>query len=255
MIFYVVLTSIGAGLAAGGLLYLAFKSVKTPLLPRINLPSFELTSEAVGLKADDRHLKFGAVAGFLAGLMLSWGTRYTILAAGFGCAVAIFVVELATRLYERRQADARRQEIVVLFDTVELYMRAGMPAQHALAAAKTLTPNLRPAVNRALTYWPSGSAKALEVLREEISLPEGDILVSLLSQIVQSGIENLEGVIRREARRLEQMRDAAEKARITLRPLYLVLYRALPLVASLGMFAGALFMRVSLILKEAGLWK
>lgn len=236
MILYIVLISIGAGLAAGGL-----------------LSSFELTSEAVGLKAVDRHLRLGAVAGFLIGLLLSWGTRYALLAAGFGCAVAVFAVELATRLYERKQTDARRQEIVVLFDTIELYMRAGMPAQHALAAAKALTPKLRPAVNHALTYWPSGSAKALDVLREEIRLPEGDILVSLLSQIVQSGIENLEGVIRREARRLEQMRDAAEKARITLKPLYLVLYRALPLVASMGMFAGALFMRVSLILKDAGL--
>lgn len=251
---YVALISVSMGLIAGGLLYLIFRTVKTPQLPRINLPSFELTSEAVGLKADNRHLKFGAAAGFLTGLMLSWGTHYMMLAASLGCVAAVFVIELAMRLHEERKINARRQEIMVLFDTIELYMRAGMPAQHALSAAKVLTPNLRPAVNRALIYWPSGSAKALEVLRKEISLPEGDILVSLLSQIVQSGIENLEGVIRREARRLEQMRDAAEKARITLKPLYLVLYRALPLVASLGMFAGALFMRVSLILKEAGLW-
>ncbi|MDN5375114.1 MAG: hypothetical protein PWQ39_154 [Thermacetogenium sp.] len=252
---YSVLASIGAGLAAGGLLYLAFKSIKRSFSPpKVKLPSFKMASGSTGLKADNRFLKFGATAGFLVGLILSWGTHYALFAAVVGGAIGVFAVETAARLRERSWVDARRQEIVVLFDTIELYMRAGMTAQHALAAAKVLTPNLRTAVNRALMYWPSGSAKALEILRREINLPEGEILVSLLNQIVQSGVENLEGVIRRESRRLEQMRDAAEKARITLKPLYLVLYRALPLVASLGMFAGALFMRVSMILKKAGLW-
>jgi hypothetical protein len=124
---------------------------------------------------------------------------------------------------------------------------------HALQAAKLLTPALKPAINKALVYWPAGSAKALEIFRREVDLPEADILTALLAQIERVGISNLEGVIRREADRLQRMREAAERAEINRRPTYMMLYRALPLVSAMGMIAGVLFMHVASTLRSAGI--
>ncbi|MDI6906439.1 MAG: hypothetical protein QMC81_02965 [Thermoanaerobacterales bacterium] len=204
--------------------------------------------------ASDRAAAVAGMAGLAGGMILTWGSSamgYAGVFAGLALAVGAKVV---FRWRLNAQKVVRQKEIVVLFETVELYMRAGMPLHHALAAARMLTPSLRRAVGEALTYWPGGPAKALEVLREKIDLPEADILASLLLQIEQAGIDNLEGIVRREGKRLEQLRDAADRARINIRPLYLVLFRALPLVACLGMIGGALFMHVRDVLQAAGLW-
>lgn len=249
---YALAAAAGAGVAAAGLVWAAVSSgVATHLKRAAVLPpaAAALTSYRFNLRFGRRE-KMAAAAGAAAGMALAWGSAASVLlgaAAGYGCAY------LYAKLKAEREEDARRREVFTLFDTLELYLRAGMPLQHALAAAKVLVPGLRDAVNAALVYWPSGSERALEALRQGIAMPEGDILVSLLSQINQAGVENLEGVIQRETRRLEEIRETAARVRISMKPLYLVIYRALPLVAALGLVAGTLLMRAIMILRQAGM--
>ncbi|MDH7578197.1 MAG: hypothetical protein QHH75_10355 [Bacillota bacterium] len=252
---YALITVLGLGLAAGGAACLAFRASES-FLAQAPVSRFfeEIGQRGSGLAREDKIVLIGGIAGLATAGTLAWGTGYLSLALMIGLGAGTGGVKAFLKFRERRDADEKRKEIALFFDAVELYIRAGMSVQHALDSAKLLAPRLRQAVNKALVYWPSGPARALEVLRKEIALPEGDILVSLLSQISQAGIENLQGVISREAQRLEQMREAAERARVALKPLYLVLYRTLPLVAVLGMVAGALFMRTMSILKETGLF-
>jgi len=257
MIWFVLLV-LGIGLATGEVVLLVASYLEGVTLPGTGFkflawPKIKPKFEQTGLNLADRKVVICGLAGMVLGFFFGWGTRLLLLAVLLGGAVGIMTPELVRIWRGKSTLDARRREISILFEAVELYMRAGMPMHHALTAAKTLTPNLRPAVNKCLTYWPSGAAKALQVLEKEMNLPEGDILVSLLMQVEHAGIENLEGIIHRESRRIEQMREAAEKANLSLKPLYLVLYRALPLLATLGMVAGTLFMRTLSILKDAGL--
>ncbi|MGB9849132.1 MAG: hypothetical protein ACPLSY_04820 [Moorellaceae bacterium] len=250
--FYVLIVAVGAGLAAAGSVWSVVESGAAARLKRAT--RFPPVAEVLAFRRLNlrfgRREKLAAVVGAVTGMMLAWGSLLSVMlsaAAGYGCAY------LWAKLKAEREEEARRREVFTLFDTLELYLRAGMPLQHALAAAKVLVPGLREAINAALVYWPSGSERALETLRRGINLPEGDILVSLLAQINQAGVENLEGVIYRETRRLEEVRETAARVRISMKPLYLVIYRALPLVAALGLVAGTLLMRAIIILREAGM--
>ena len=84
-------------------------------------------------------------------------------------------------------------------------------------------------------------------------MPEAESLVLLLSQINNSGVKNFDNIIKMEADRLEELRQAAEQIQISIKPLVLILYRALPLVAILGMIAGVMFTRTMEIIKDTGL--
>ncbi len=191
--------------------------------------------------------------GVLFGIVLTWGLNNVVLGAmicGFWAGVSVIVF----REYHRRKTkSARYQECLELFRLVETYMQLGMPLQLALGEAKEILVMLKPAVNKALAYWGMGSESALKVLQVEIDLPEAESLVMLLSQINNSGIKNFDNIIKMEADRLEDIREAAEQMQISIKPLILVLYRVLPLLAILGMVAGVMFTRTMLVVKDAGL--
>jgi hypothetical protein len=194
-----------------------------------------------------------AVIGALFGVILTWGSNSILLGAiicGFWAGVSV----IGFREYHRRRTKSiRYQECLELFRLVETYMQLGMPLQLALVEAKEMLVVLKPAVNKTLAYWGMGSENALRVLQKEINLPEAESLVMLLSQVNNSGIKNFDNIIKMEADRLEDIREAAEQMQISIKPLILILYRVLPLLAILGMVAGVMFTRTMTILKDAGL--
>lgn len=204
-------------------------------------------------RAEDRASFVAALAAVILVSVLTWGWRYAPFAAALAGVSAFALTQYILHWGALSRQLARQREILLLFDTVELYMRAGLSMYHALDAARVLTPNIRAEIGQALMYWPEGASKALEVLRRRLNTPEADILVSLLLQLDQAGIENFQDIVRREGRRLEQLKDAADRARINRRPFLLVLYRALPLLACLGMIAGAFFTHALGVLREAGI--
>jgi len=238
----------GIGLATWGAISLAAKDPLERLLGGASL--CPQRSFAEKLAPEDRAVLAGCCAGLVLMLLLAWGSRFAVFAAVSGGVLGAFVVQVALRLQREAALGTQRREVVVLFEAVDTYLRAGMSMPYALACAKVLAPHLSKAVSACLAAWPSGSAQALEILRKKIDLPEADLMVSLLLQIEKTGVMNLEGVVRKEALNLERMREAAARAKIVTRPLYFVVYRLLPLLAVFGMFAGTLYWRLLHMLKH-----
>jgi len=225
--------------------YSGFVTAQTHSKRNLNLP---LDSKII-----DNTVLIWAAIGALAGVVLTWGAD-NILIGAIICSFWAGISVIAFREYHRRKTQGvRYQECLELFRLVETYMQLGMPLQLALAEAKEILVVLKPAVNKALAYWGMGSDNALKVLQKEIDLPEAESLVLLLSQINNSGVKNFDNIIKMEADRLEELRQAAEQIQISIKPLVLILYRALPLVAILGMIAGVMFTRTMEIIKDTGL--
>lgn len=249
----------------GVAVYIILGRLKEVKMPKLSLPENMNIAERIesagsrlnrpaGLSGRDLLTYAAGFAGAVTGLGLTWGSGMAVKGAAIGMCAGAACVFGAYKVGDRMNADMRRREVIDLFNAVQLYVRTGMSVKYALDTAKALAPKLRSAVNKAIVYWRDPS-EALEILREGIDLPEGDVFVSLLAQIDQAGIVNLVDIIGRESRRLEQLHEANERARITMKPLYLVLYQSLPLLASLGLFVGAYFMRAWMGLQNIGLMK
>jgi len=124
----------------------------------------------------------------------------------------------------------------------------------AMYQAKSLAPNLEKNIIKCISLWSKNPGIALETFRKEVNVPEANILVSLLFRIEESGIGNLEGVIQKESRNIDKLRETAAKTRIQLRPVYFMAFRALPLVASAGIFIGAFMYKFMTNYKALGIF-
>lgn len=234
--------AVGIGLTLGGIVYMVISS----LSKWINLHKLVQRLGVQGKRAPDKHqilLGAGGLGGFIVGILLTHGTPYVSFAGMLTAGLGAGCIETIRRLNKRKILILKKQECGLLFESIELFMKAGTPMRKALTDCLPLANILRPAINKALAYWPAGSNKALEVLRKEIDLPEGDILVSLLKQLNQSGVEHFDGILQRESQRLEQLRHASEQISIAKKPIILTIYRALPYLVVVGTFVGALFIR------------
>lgn len=223
--------------------------------PRFSIPrtGSGFMASILSVVAESPAGRWSVAAGGIAGLLLLWGTGGEVAGVLGGAVAGGVCYYLWHKSVEDRRTEERRRDIFVLFDALEIYLRAGYSMQYALSVSRSLVSSIRPAINKALSYWPAGAESALKVLRDEINLPEGDVLVSLLAQIERAGIDRLEGVLAREVARMEEVRQAAAKMRIMSRPLYLVIYRALPLLAVQGMVAGTMAMRAFEVLRQTGI--
>lgn len=192
---------------------------------------------------EDNSLFIGGLIGLITGLFLFFGSRRLLVALVLFTLIGVGGAYIRNYLREQDLLHKKKQEVSILFENIEILMRAGVPLQKALVESKELLTALRPAVERSMAHWPNTSM-ILETLRKEVDLPEGDILVSLLSQLDIAGIDKFDGVIQRESQRLEELRAAAERVRIAKKPYWLVLSRTLPVIVIFGMFIGALFMRM-----------
>jgi len=200
------------------------------------------------------HGVFGAmVAGALLMAFVTWNTKWLITATSLGATAGFLAARFVDRVRLSTVQYAKRREIALFYEAVELYLHAKLPLRYALQLAGYITPRLASAVNTCLGMWSSGPVQALEAMCREINMPEGDLLVSLLTQINQLGLDKIEGVMRREGQNIERLQEATARAKITTRPVYFVIYRILPLVAVFGMFAGVLLWRVRHVLRGAGL--
>jgi hypothetical protein len=241
----------GLGLAAFAACLLAAPGAKDARLealvsrwrPRLKKPRQKVDRVSLGLL-----LAGGAL---LAGVAQSPGQVVTLFLAG--AAVAAVLLEIGRRAKRRAEHNRRVKEIAVFFEALELYVRAGYALAQAMRAAAVLVPGIRKAVERCLDYWPSGPRKALMVLQRELGVPEAEILVSLLIQIEAVGMKDLEGVMRREARNLERLRRMRAEARLASRPVYIMVYRFLPLAATLAIVVGPMLFRTFTVMREAGI--
>lgn len=242
---------VGLGLAASAACLLTASRARNARLedlvqhwrPRVKKPARAADRAPLGL------LLAGGT--LLAGVARSPGQAVTLFLAG--AAVAAVLAETARRARRQALRSRRVKEIAVFFEALELYLRAGYALPQGMRAAAALVPGIRRAVERCLDYWPSGPRKALAVLQKELGAPEAEILVSLLLQIEAVGIKDLEGVVRREARNLERLQRMRAEARLASRPVYVMVYRFLPLAATLAITAGPMLYRTFRVMREAGI--
>ncbi len=254
--------SAGLGIMASAVFYVAYIHIRNRLYfsvsiskKRMFLDAFKkLTPDAAkGITKEDKYSLIAGLAVSSCLAILGIGTDYLLVLIIIGFAVGVvackglFAFRHATELY------SRRCQVAILFEAVEMYLRANMSLVQALYAAKSLTPLLNDAVKSCIVRWPSNPENALENLRKDIGVPEADVLVSLLHRINVTGLKNLEGVIQREAQNIDKLRNVAAKMKISSRPTYFMLHRGLPVISILGMFLGSMFYHLSQSMQAAGI--
>lgn len=146
------------------------------------------------------------------------------------------------------------KEVVILFESVELYTKSGYTLYQALKVAKQLTSRIRPSIDKCLNAWSRGSKKALEILQNELGMPESDTLILLLAHMETAGRKELEGLLKREAVNIDHLQNIKKKIKIANRPLILMVYRMLPLFSILGIVVGGLLYRTYSVMKASGIW-
>ena len=97
------------------------------------------------------------------------------------------------------------------------------------------------------------TAKALEKFKEALDIEGGEILVSLLIHMEMAGIKDLQGILTREATNIERLRRMRNEIKLSIRPIYMMVYRFLPLGAVMGIITGPLLYRTYAVLKDANL--
>lgn len=204
----------GIGLAAGALLLLILRLT----------PSARLKARLSGLvvarkpgitakkKEEGGGRRFivptlgGAVfSGLIAGRM-----PYMLAAVPVGAALGFLAGKLAVKLYRSRTHFQRLREAAVLYESIDLFTRAGFTPRQAMELSLPLLTLLRPAVERCIASWSGGALRAIEQLGNDINLKEADVLIAVLMQIVEGGGETHGGNGRRSA---SPGRTAAEPRR------------------------------------------
>lgn len=258
---YILGKAVGLGITAASLAWLISDQLKKRA-SLLRLPVNDTIKDKLknllpntedGMTKEDRNI---VICGFVGAAMLALlgkGTSYIGmllfigLAFGVGASKGYYAFRKTAEIY------TRRRQVAVLFEAVEMYLRSNMSLKQALFAAKSLTPQLNEAVMSCLIRWSANTDFALEMLRKEIGVPEADVLVSLLIRINQTGTKNLEGVIQRETQNIDKLRQVAARMKISSRPMYFMLHRALPAIAVLGMFLGSMYHHLSSSFNAAGI--
>jgi len=202
---------------------------------------------------EDRATSIYGLIGAIIMLAFSIGTPYMHYMTFSGLGVGVLIGKMIFKFRKEVGLNAKRREVALLFEAVEFYIRAGMSIPQAMYSAKLLTPGIEKDVLRCISLWPKSSSVALESFRKEVGVPEADVLVALLQRIDKTGLANLDGVIQRESRNIEKMRETAARSRIAMRPVYYMAYRMLPLVASTGIFIGSFVYRLMLNFSSMGI--
>lgn len=184
-----------------------------------------------------------AMLGGLTGAGFALGTPFLLPAVGLGMIAGMMGMRVFARLKAHRSYFVRLREAAVIYECVDIYTRAGFNVPQALELTLSLVSALRPALQRCLDRWPAGPLQALSALGEEIGVKEADVLIGVLMQAQEAGVEKISGILEQEALRLEDLRKALAEARVAAKPVYATIYTFFPLAAVLGMVIGPLAFR------------
>lgn len=172
----------------------------------------------------------------------------------WGLVLGLIFVKLIGDMKNRTEKTKKLKEISTLFEAVELYSKAGYTVYQSLKAARLLTNSIRPYLDKCLETWGSSPQKALELLQEELKLPESEVLVLLLIHMEVVGSKEMQGIMKREANNIDRLEKMRNQISISNKPLILMIYRMLPLVSILGITVGSLLYRTYSVLTESGIF-
>lgn len=233
------LFALGAGMTVFAIIYYTIemsvqKIQKTLFMEQIK-PDFK----------DRRTLLYmGAFVGILLGIYFTAGTSNIFLGTIVCAVIGAGAVRFTFYALDKRKEEKKRQECYLLFTTIELFLQSGLSIPQSLVNARQFTPSLADDINKTLAAWPTGVVKALGIFQESLNLPEGKQLVSLLLQVSQSGSQNIGSILHAESKQMNEKQIAADKARITRKPLFIVGFRFIPLIILMGLVGGVMVTRV-----------
>lgn len=164
-----------------------------------------------------------------------------------------FVVVKSIGIVRRKMEHTKKlREIAILFEAVELYVKAGYSLVQALRAAKILTTLITPSIDKCLGYWGSGPQKALEVLKEDLGIKESDALIMLMMHLESVGTKEIQGVLQREAYNIERIQRMKTEIKIAHRPMIFMIYKVLPAISVVSIILGSLLYRAFNTLQSIG---
>jgi len=199
--------------------------------------------------ADFLKLMLGALAGGSFGWLVTWDSPSQFVMLFFaliGFGLAFFI----KRNVEESDHIQKLSEIVMIYETVSFFTKAGYSTQQSLQMSLPVTSVLAPALKRCLAAWPHGPARALEAFAQEAEVEEAELLSSVLLYIEEAGIQFGEAAAQEEARNLDALRESLSELAIVSKPLYYSVYRVLPLAAIGGVIIGPLLYKIITIMSD-----
>lgn len=170
-----------------------------------------------------------------------------------GLVVGLFAIRFVEKVKDNMTNTKKLKEVVILFEGVEMYSKAGYSLVQSLRASKILTKAITPSIDKCLSYWSMGPQKALEVLKDELNLEETESLILLMMHLESAGAKNLQGILQREAHNIDRLQRMKVELKIAHRPLILLVYKVLPIAAILGIIIGSLIYRMFFTLNGMGI--
>lgn len=170
-----------------------------------------------------------------------------------GAITGLGVVVLMQNVKSKNLHRKKVEEIAIVFEAIELYMKAGYSMYQAIRASRLLVKTIRPALDTCLTYWGAGPKVALGKLQDELSLPEAETLILLMINLESTGSQEMQNAIGGEVFSMESIERMKRDIEISNKPLVLMIYRMLPLVSVLGIVVGSLVYRTFAVLEISGI--
>ncbi|MTI82362.1 MAG: hypothetical protein FH756_00370 [Firmicutes bacterium] len=180
----------------------------------------------------------GALTGIASSIMLMWGSTTNMVAMQVTMFVGIAIGYMAKTLLRKENRYRSLREASTFFKAVGVRLKAGYNVPYTLRMAVTLTPSLRPPVQRCLQRWSFDPRTALEDLREEINIPEAETLSYVLLRAYESGGENVAHVLNQGARNIDYKLASMEEKSFAVGKMRILLWRVLPAMSIFGLFAG-----------------
>lgn len=196
--------------------------------------------------------KYLILASALFVLGMSKSTRAIPISITIGSIIGLITVRFISNIKKSILKTKKLREVVVLFEGIEMYSKAGYSLVQSIRASKMLTDTITPYIDKCLSYWSMGPQKALEILKDELNLEETESLILLMMHLESAGVNNLQGMLQREAHNIDRLQKMKVELKIAHRPLILVVYKILPIAAILGIVIGSLLYRMFYTLTGIG---
>lgn len=178
-------------------------------------------------------------------------SSFTLLAGGAltGLSIILFVRNVKSKNVHIKKVN----EIAIVFESIELYMRAGYSMYQAIRTSRLLITEIRPAMDVCLSYWGNGPKQALAKLQEELNVPEAETLILMLVNLEGTGSKEMRSAIGGEVFNIESIQRMKTNVSIANKPLLLMIYRMLPLGSVIGITVGSLMYRTFSVLQHTGI--
>lgn len=172
---------------------------------------------------------------------------------GYGLILGLIIVLLFQKVKKDNLHTKKVEEFAIVFEAIELYMRAGYSMYQAIRTSRLLVKEIRPSIDMCLTYWGAGPKNALSKFQEDLNLPEAETLILLLINLESTGSKEMRSAIGGEVFSIESIERMKTNIKTSNKPLVLMVYRMLPLGSVLGIVVGSLIYRTFAVLGGSGI--